>query len=236
MLLEPADEAGQRTLAQVDGVGQILHAELALVVLGEAVEHLELADAEPVPLAKLAFERCADSSMTRGQRPPRADDLRQAARIGLADIPGMPHHGGLLTAHGRILTPQTNRCKCIKCTCIYCLHMHRVSAMTSSPVDLASAQRWSPRLWGILVVLCGALFLDALDVSMVGVALPSIRADLGLTTSSLQWVVSGYVLGYGGFLLLGGRWRRSSSPRRCGSSPVAPRRLAAVAASTFPAR
>jgi MFS family permease len=60
-------------------------------------------------------------------------------------------------------------------------------------------------LWAILIVLCGALFLDALDVSMVGVALPSIRADLGLTTSSLQWVVSGYVLGYGGLLLLGGR-------------------------------
>jgi MFS family permease len=68
-----------------------------------------------------------------------------------------------------------------------------------------TAQRWSPRLWAILIVLCGALFLDALDVSMVGVALPAIRADLGLTTSSLQWVVSGYVLGYGGLLLLGGR-------------------------------
>jgi MFS family permease len=54
-------------------------------------------------------------------------------------------------------------------------------------------------------VLCGALFLDALDVSMVGVALPAIRADLGLTTVSLQWIVSGYVLGYGGLLLLGGR-------------------------------
>ena len=40
---------------------------------------------------------------------------------------------------------------------------------------------------------------------MVGVALPSIRTDLGLSTSSLQWVVSAYVLGYGGFLLLGGR-------------------------------
>ena len=49
------------------------------------------------------------------------------------------------------------------------------------------------------------LFLDGLDVSMVGVALPSIQADLGLTTSQLQWVVSGYVLGYGGLLLLGGR-------------------------------
>jgi MFS family permease len=60
-------------------------------------------------------------------------------------------------------------------------------------------------VWGILIVLCGALFLDALDVSMVGVALPSIRTDLGLSTASLQWVVSGYVLGYGGLLLLGGR-------------------------------
>jgi len=61
------------------------------------------------------------------------------------------------------------------------------------------------RAWGALLVLCGALFLDALDVSMVGVALPSIRTDLHMSTSSLQWVVSAYVLGYGGFLLLGGR-------------------------------
>jgi EmrB/QacA subfamily drug resistance transporter len=55
------------------------------------------------------------------------------------------------------------------------------------------------------MVLCGALFLDGLDVSMVGVALPSIRTSLGLSTTSLQWIVSGYVLGYGGLLLLGGR-------------------------------
>jgi MFS family permease len=54
-------------------------------------------------------------------------------------------------------------------------------------------------------VLCAALFLDALDVSMVGVALPSIGTDLHLSTTSLQWVVSGYILGYGGLLLLGGR-------------------------------
>ncbi|WP_326820055.1 MFS transporter [Streptosporangium sp. NBC_01756] len=65
--------------------------------------------------------------------------------------------------------------------------------------------RWDARLWAALTVLCAVVFLDALDVSMVGVALPSIQADLGLSTSSLQWVVSGYVLGYGGLLLLGGR-------------------------------
>jgi EmrB/QacA subfamily drug resistance transporter len=67
------------------------------------------------------------------------------------------------------------------------------------------AESLSARAWGMLLVLCGAIFLDAMDVSMVGVALPSIREDLGLSTSSLQWVVSAYVLGYGGFLLLGGR-------------------------------
>ncbi|SNT48345.1 drug resistance transporter, EmrB/QacA subfamily [Streptosporangium subroseum] len=82
------------------------------------------------------------------------------------------------------------------------MHLHVVSStMTSSSHD----GRWDARLWAALIVLCAVVFLDALDVSMVGVALPSIQDDLGLSTSSLQWVVSGYVLGYGGLLLLGGR-------------------------------
>src|SRR5881397_1772112 len=76
--------------------------------------------------------------------------------------------------------------------------------MTNSTTPDRPAQL-DRRAWAMLLVLCGALFLDALDVSMVGVALPSIRTDLHLSTSSLQWVVSAYVLGYGGFLLLGGR-------------------------------
>jgi EmrB/QacA subfamily drug resistance transporter len=78
-----------------------------------------------------------------------------------------------------------------------------MTAQTNAP-DGAAGQL-SARAWGMLLVLCGALFLDAMDVSMIGVALPSIKEDLGLSTSSLQWVVSAYVLGYGGFLLLGGR-------------------------------
>ena len=75
--------------------------------------------------------------------------------------------------------------------------------MRSSPTP--AAPHWEARTWALLAVLCGVLFLDGLDVSMVGMALPSIRDELGLTTSQLQWVVSGYVLGYGGLLLLGGR-------------------------------
>src|SRR5256885_14949659 len=78
--------------------------------------------------------------------------------------------------------------------------------MTSNSTPHTSAVgQWDARLWAALFAVCGALFLDGLDVSMVGVALPSIRADLGISTSQLQWVVSGYVLGYGGLLLLGGR-------------------------------
>ncbi|MYZ33672.1 MULTISPECIES: MFS transporter [unclassified Streptomyces] len=63
----------------------------------------------------------------------------------------------------------------------------------------------SGRAWGVLFVLCGAIFLEGIDVAMLNVALPSIRADLGMSTGMLQWVMSAYVLGYGGFMLLGGR-------------------------------
>ncbi|MET4611169.1 EmrB/QacA subfamily drug resistance transporter [Rhodococcus sp. PvR044] len=79
--------------------------------------------------------------------------------------------------------------------------------LTASPGSTAPAagQAWTARLWGILAVLCVVMFLDGLDVSMVGVALPSIGTELGLDTTSLQWIINGYVLGFGGLLLLGGR-------------------------------
>ncbi|MQS15295.1 MFS transporter [Streptomyces kaniharaensis] len=79
------------------------------------------------------------------------------------------------------------------------------ATVRTSETPSTAGQAWTPRLWGALIVLCAAIFLDALDISMVGVALPSIGSDLHLSTSALQWVVSGYVLGYGGLLLLGGR-------------------------------
>jgi MFS family permease len=48
-------------------------------------------------------------------------------------------------------------------------------------------------------------FLDVVDGSIVNVALPTIRTHLGFSVQNLQWVVSGYLITYGGFLLLGGR-------------------------------
>jgi EmrB/QacA subfamily drug resistance transporter len=56
-----------------------------------------------------------------------------------------------------------------------------------------------------LVLLCAVAFLDFVDASIVNVALPSIRRDLHFSVQSLQWVLSGYLLTYGGFMLLGGR-------------------------------
>ncbi|MEU8317278.1 MFS transporter [Nonomuraea sp. NPDC048881] len=65
--------------------------------------------------------------------------------------------------------------------------------------------RMGARAWSALFVLAAAVFLEGIDVAMLNVALPSIRADLGLSTGTLSGVVSAYVLGYGGFMLLGGR-------------------------------
>jgi len=75
-----------------------------------------------------------------------------------------------------------------------------VTANAQSPPD-----RIGRAAWTVLLVLCGAVFLEGIDVSMMGVALPAIRAEMDMSTGALQWVVSAYVLGYGGFVLLGGR-------------------------------
>src|SRR5436189_4447506 len=56
-----------------------------------------------------------------------------------------------------------------------------------------------------LALLCAVAFLDFIDASIVNVALPSIRSDLGFSEQSLVWVPSAYLLTYGGFMLLGGR-------------------------------
>ncbi|MFJ3956233.1 MFS transporter [Arthrobacter sp. NPDC090010] len=95
--------------------------------------------------------------------------------------------------------------------------MESGTALTTAPVAANGTSRaaaaglavtdllWNRRTWLLLVTLCIVLALDGLDVSMVGVALPSIGHELGLGTGALQWIVSAYVLGYGALLLLGGR-------------------------------
>jgi EmrB/QacA subfamily drug resistance transporter len=61
------------------------------------------------------------------------------------------------------------------------------------------------RRWLALLILCLGDLMIVLDVTIVGVALPSIRADLGFSETTLAWVVNAYLITFGGFLLLGGR-------------------------------
>jgi EmrB/QacA subfamily drug resistance transporter len=59
--------------------------------------------------------------------------------------------------------------------------------------------------WLALIVLCMGDLMIVLDTTVVNVALPSIREDLGFSEASLAWIVNAYLLTFGGFLLLGGR-------------------------------
>jgi EmrB/QacA subfamily drug resistance transporter len=76
-----------------------------------------------------------------------------------------------------------------------------VTTTTAPPASALATRRGKL----ILVLLCSTAFLDFVDASIVNVALPSIRRDLHFSVQSLQWVLSGYLLTYGGFMLLGGR-------------------------------
>ena len=59
--------------------------------------------------------------------------------------------------------------------------------------------------WAVLAVCCVAQFMVVLDVSIVNVALPKMRADLDLSATAQQWIINAYTLTFAGFLLLGGR-------------------------------
>src|SRR6266704_2561234 len=68
------------------------------------------------------------------------------------------------------------------------------------PVSIEGRRRWLA-----LIVLCLGALMIVLDTTIVNVALPSIRVDLGFSETSLAWVVNAYLLTFGGFLLLAGR-------------------------------
>src|ERR671916_2818742 len=69
----------------------------------------------------------------------------------------------------------------------------------------AEVKREDLRRWWALALLCVAQFVDVLDINAVIVALPSIGRELGFSRGDLQWVITAYVLFFGGFLLLAGR-------------------------------
>jgi EmrB/QacA subfamily drug resistance transporter len=86
----------------------------------------------------------------------------------------------------------------------------------------------------ILALVGGAQFMVVLDVSIVNVALPSIRNDLGFSISGLQWVVNAYTITFGGLLLLGGRASDLLGRRRMFITGVLVFALASLAGALAP--
>jgi EmrB/QacA subfamily drug resistance transporter len=72
-------------------------------------------------------------------------------------------------------------------------------------MNTVAGARPRDRRWLAMILLCLGELMIVLDTTIVNVALPSIREDLGFSESALAWVVNAYMLTYGGFLLLGGR-------------------------------
>jgi EmrB/QacA subfamily drug resistance transporter len=80
-----------------------------------------------------------------------------------------------------------------------------VTTATDPTTERSTVAERSTHRWWALVVLALAQFLVVLDATVVNIALPSIGADLALDTSALAWVITAYVLPFGGLLLFGGR-------------------------------
>jgi MFS family permease len=75
------------------------------------------------------------------------------------------------------------------------------SSFRAEPIHSPIARR----RWFALAVLCAGMLMIVLDATIVNVALPEIRSDLGFSQSNLAWVVNGYLIAFGGLLLLAGR-------------------------------
>ncbi|WP_228430794.1 MFS transporter [Chryseobacterium oleae] len=85
--------------------------------------------------------------------------------------------------------------------------------MTDTTQTMGKTIPYSKR-WSALFLLCAAEFIVIMDTSIIGVALPAIKADLGYSQSGLQWIFNAYVILFGGFLLLGGRLSDLFGPRK----------------------
>src|SRR6058998_2436767 len=106
---------------------------------------------------------------------------------------------------------------------------NRLSLREALTDDLAPTTGRSSGRWFALMVLCLGALMIVLDTTIVNVALPSIRQDLGFSETSLAWVVNAYLLTYGGFLLLGGRLGDLYGHRRLFLAGIAVFTLASLA-------
>jgi EmrB/QacA subfamily drug resistance transporter len=89
-----------------------------------------------------------------------------------------------------------------------------MSSSATDPQLVMRSRSGERHRWLALYVLCLGVLMIVLDTTVVTVALPTIRADLGFSDTTLVWVLNGYMLTFGGFMLMGGRLGDLYGPRR----------------------
>ncbi|MEV8394593.1 MULTISPECIES: MFS transporter [unclassified Streptomyces] len=99
---------------------------------------------------------------------------------------------------------------------------------TANAPGAADSAPWGARQWGLLCVLSGNMLLDAVEVSVVLVALPTIGEAMDMSLPAVQWLMSGFALGFGALLLLGNRIAALCGRRRAYLGAMAVFALASV--------
>jgi MFS family permease len=107
-------------------------------------------------------------------------------------------------------------------------------AETQQADAAAKEYSWTRANVIVLVVLCLAPLLEYIDMTVVNVALPTIRTDLGLALADLHWVINAYTIAFGGFFLLAGRAGDQFERRRVFLVGVAAFTLASLASGLAP--
>src|SRR2546425_4499333 len=85
------------------------------------------------------------------------------------------------------------------------MRLNNKNDMGQLMIDSRPSPRTGDSRWLALVILCTGFLMIVLDQTIVNVALPSIKNDLGFSQAGLAWVVNAYLIAYGGLLLLAGR-------------------------------
>src|SRR3979409_62562 len=85
------------------------------------------------------------------------------------------------------------------------MRLNNKNGMGQLTIDGRAASGSSDSRWLALIILCTGFLMIVLDQTIVMVALPSIKNDLGFSQAGLAWVVNAYLIAFGGFLLLAGR-------------------------------
>jgi EmrB/QacA subfamily drug resistance transporter len=183
-VVDPATGVALTGLAGSGRLHEVESAEAAVVVVDDAD------DEHPARVATTT--RASSTAAATGRR------CRDGCSVAEGCIGGVLHRGAVAAIHRRLRGHRAGFDG-------WRLDLWNGCMVLADSAASISAPRSDRRRWWALVVVCLAMFMNALDSSIVNVALPAIQKDLHFSASSLTWVVTAFLITFGSFLLMAGR-------------------------------